>query len=318
METISKKAINYRVNIKDSFYKRAGFQKSIFLIVAVIPAFAAYLIFTLYPNALSIYYSFLEWDGIGLKKFVGMENYIRLFHDPFIIQALSHNLVLLVTVIPLTLIISLGLADMLINMKFRESSFYRVLFFFPNVLSLIVIALIWTFIYDGTFGLLNALLKIVGINTDQYWLGNTNTALIAMIPLYVWCFVGFYVVIFMNAMSSIPKTIYESAILDGINNFQRFTKLTLPLLSGVIRVATIFLILGIIKGFEYIFVMTKGGPGGATDVIAMYMFNLAFGGLNLGQHIYGYASTIGMFIFVILVTLKLVVDKFFTNDNIEF
>ncbi len=298
--------------------KSARFQKAIFLFIVVAPAFAAYVLFTLYPNALSIYYSFLDWDGIGAKTFIGWDNYIRLFEDPFILRALKHNLILLVTVIPLTLMISLILADLLVNRAFAENSFYKVLYFFPNVLSLVVIALVWSFIYDGTFGLLNGLLRVFGLGGEHNWLGSKSTALLSMIPLYVWCYVGFYVVIFMNAMQGIPKSLYESAILDGITHMQRFTKITLPLLSGVIRVGTIFLMLSVIKGFEYMFIMTKGGPGGSTDVISLYMFNLAFGGLNLGQHIYGYASTIGMMIFVLLVGLKLVVDKFFAKDSIEY
>lgn len=298
--------------------KNARLQKSIFLFIVVAPAFAAYVLFTLYPNALSIYYSFLEWDGIGAKTFVGWDNYIRLFHDPFILRALGHNLILLVTVIPITLIISLVLADLLINRAFKENSFYKVLYFFPNVLSLVVIALVWSFIYDGTFGLLNGILRVLGLGGEHNWLGSKGTALLSMIPLYVWCYAGFYVVIFMNAMRGIPKSLYESATLDGITHMQRFSKITLPLLSGVIRVGVIFLMLSVIKGFEYMFIMTQGGPGGATDVISLYMFNFAFGSLNLGQHIYGYASTIGMMIFVLLVGLKLILDKFFAKDSVEY
>ncbi|MHA6480788.1 carbohydrate ABC transporter permease [Paenibacillus sp. strain BS8-2] len=293
-------------------------QKTLFLVLAVVPPFAAYMLFTLYPNVLSIYYSFLDWNGIGEKTFIGLDNYIRLFQDPVVVNALKNNLILVVTVIPITLVISLVLADLLVNRKYKENGFYKVLFFFPNVLSLVVIALIWSFIYDGTFGLLNGLLRAIGIGGDHNWLGSQGTALASMVPLYVWCYVGFYVVIFINAMSAIPKNIYESATLDGITNFQRLTKITLPLMSGIIRVGMIFLMLNVIKGFEYMFIMTKGGPGGSTEVISLYMFNLAFGTLNLGQHFYGYASTIGMFIFVLLVLLKVGIDKIFSKDSVEF
>ncbi|WP_214628673.1 carbohydrate ABC transporter permease [Paenibacillus agaridevorans] len=293
-------------------------QKKVFLFLAVLPPFAAYVLFTLYPNVLSIYYSFLDWNGIGEKKYIGLDNYIRLFQDPVVLNALKHNLILVATVIPITLIISLVLADLLVNRQYKENKFYKVLFFFPNVLSLVVIALIWSFIYDGTFGLLNSVLRVLGIGGDHNWLGSPKTALASTIPLYVWCYVGFYVVIFMNAMSAIPKTIYESATLDGITSFQRFTKITLPLMSGIIRVGMIFLMLNVIKEFEYMFIMTKGGPGGATEVISLYMFNLAFGTESLSQHFYGYASTIGMLIFVLLVLLKVVIDKVFSKDSVEF
>lgn len=304
--------------MRSTAYNKTNIQKAIFLTVVVLPPFAAYLLFTLYPNILSVYYSFLDWNGIGAKTFIGFDNYVRLFKDPVVLRSLEHNLILLVTVIPITLILSLVLSDLLVNRKYKENGFYKVLFFFPNVLSLVVIALVWSFIYDGTFGLLNGLLRLLGLEGNHNWLGSENTALAAMVPLYVWCYVGFYVVIFINAMNSIPKNIYESAILDGISSYQRFTKITLPLISGVIRVGTIFLMLNVIKGFEYMFIMTKGGPGGSTEVISLYMFNLAFGSPSQGQHFYGYASTIGMFIFVVLVSLKVVVDKFFSKDSVEF
>ena len=148
----------------------------------------------------------------------------------------------------------------------------KILFFFPNVLSTVVVALLWAFIYDGSYGLLNGLLKFIGIDTGNfYWLGNENTALASIIPAWVWGGVGLYVIIFANAMLAIPKSLYEAAILEGAGHMSRLFKITMPLVTPIIRVSALFLIVGTMKGFEIILIMTNGGPFGSTDVIGLYV-----------------------------------------------
>jgi N-acetylglucosamine transport system permease protein len=293
-------------------------QKGIFVFLAVAPAFMGYLIFTLYPNAMSIYYSLLKWDGISAPQFIGLKNYIAMISDRYVWRALSHNLILMVTVPPLTIIISLALSYVLSFRAFKEASFYKVLYYMPNVLSSVVIAILWSFIYDGDAGLLNGVLKLIGIDiSNYYWLGHKKTALLCMVAPSVWSGVGLYVVIFTNAMCSIPKSLFESAILDGAGHITRFLKISVPLISGVVRVGIIFMLIGSLKGFETIMILTNGGPGGATDIIGLYMFNLAFG-TEQSIHLYGYASAIGMFLFVILVGLRLAIDKFIVKETTQF
>lgn len=302
--------------------KTSDIQTRMFVILFVAPAFIGYLVLSLFPNILSVYYSLLEWDGISKAKFVGLSNYIQMFSDRFMLRALSHNLALMIVVPIITVLFAVFAADFLVTRAYRENSFYKILFFFPNILSSVIIALMWSFIYDGSFGLLNGVLKLVGIDVGRmYWLGDERFALICVMVPMIWSAVGFYLIIFMNAMSSIPKSLYESAVLDGITNVKRLFLITLPLISGVIRVAVIFLLLGVLKGFEMILILTAGGPGGATDVISLYMFSYAFGGIYSGGGSgtnYGYASTIGMVLFVILLIIKMLIDKFFKKDTIEF
>jgi N-acetylglucosamine transport system permease protein len=291
-------------------------QKRLFILIAVGPSFVGYLLFTLYPNILSVYYSLLEWNGISASKFVGLDNFFYMFKDQFVWRALSHNLILMITIPILTVYISIFLAYLLNNKGFFEAPLYKVLFFLPNVLAVVVVGLLWRFIYDGEYGLLNALLKLVGLDTGNfYWLGDKRTALAALLPVAIWGGVGFYIVIFMNAMKSIPGSLYESAVLDGASHMTRLFKITMPLLNPVIRVSALFLVLGAIKGFEIMLILTNGGPAGATDVIGLYMFNMAFG---TDSHNYGYASSIGMFLFVILVIAKLIIDRFSPKERIEF
>lgn len=309
-------------NEKRTWMQKGKNQKRIFLAAVVGPAFAAYLLFGLYPNIMSVYYAFLEWDGVGPTKFVGTFNFTEMIKDPFLWRALYHNLLLALVVPVVIILLAVILADLLASRTFRENKLYKVIYFFPNVLSSVVISLIWVFIYDGKFGLLNAMFKIVGIDMKEfYWLGDEKTSLLAVAIPIIWSAVGFYVIILMNAMSSIPSSLYESAILDGIGHWKRLFKITLPLISGVIRVSLIFIVLGILKGFEMVMILTRGGPAGSSDVIGLYMYSYVFGGTFTGGSSgsnYGYASAIGMLLLIILVGLKLIVDKFFTKEAVEY
>ncbi|MCU6712163.1 sugar ABC transporter permease [Paenibacillus sp. J5C_2022] len=301
---------------KGSWLLREKAQKRLFVLLAVGPCLAGYLLFTLYPNILSIYYSLLDWDGLTDASFVGFSNYKHMLTDPFVWKALYHNFLLMIFVPAATTMLALFLAHLLISKRYRENSFYKVLFFFPNVLATVVVTLLWAFIYDGSYGLLNGVLELFGIDTGNfYWLGDKRTALWCLIPPMVWGGVGLYTIIYMNAMRSIPESLYESAILEGAKPMTRLFKITIPLIMPIVRVGALFLSLGTIKGFELILILTNGGPSGSTDVIGLYMFNLAFGE---EVHSYGYASSIGMLLFAILVGAKLLIDKFMPNRGYEF
>ncbi|WNQ10675.1 sugar ABC transporter permease [Paenibacillus aurantius] len=296
--------------------QKASFQKTVFLLIAIVPTFGGYLLFGLYPNLMSVYYSLLKWNGITKPKFIGLQNYVNMFQDKYVWRALLHNLFFMATVPFFILAISVLLAYLLTNKGYKGTSLLKVLFFFPNVLSTVVVSLLWAFIYDGSFGLLNALLKLIGIDMQgYYWLGDARTALTALVPPSVWAGVGLYVVIFVNAMTTIPKSLYESAILEGAGNMTRLFRITLPLMTPIIRVSAIFLVLGTLKTLDMVLILTRGGPAGSTDVIGLYMFNMAFGEQVRS---YGYASAIGMFLFVILVGAKLAVDKLLPNREYEY
>lgn len=316
-------ACSKTVYTKTSWYKKSSIQKYLFVYTIIVPTFFVYLVLGLFPNALSAYYSLLQWDGLTEKVFVGLDNYKALFEDADLLTYAMNNLKLILLVPVLVILISLILADVLVNRVLKENKIYKVLYFIPNVLSSVVIALMWSFIYSGDFGVLNPFLKLFGIDMGRfYWLGDERTSLWAVIPVLIWGSVGFYVIIFMNAISSIPKSYYEYATLEGAGSFVRLFKITLPLISGITKVSTLFLVLGVFKEFSTIMVLTGGGPFGSSTTIGLYMFGLAFplqyGSAASSTHAYGYASTIGMVMFVILVGTKFLIDKFFSNDQIEF
>lgn len=296
--------------------EKTNTQKWIFLFVAIVPPFGGYLLFTLFPNILSIYYAFLDWDGFTEPKFVGFDNFVTAFNDKYVWRALGHNVIFMLVIPTFVVLISLLLGYLISNKNYRENKFLKVLFFFPNVLSTVVIALLWAFIYDGSYGLLNGIIELFGFDMKNfYWLGDERTAILAVIPPWVWGGVALYVIIFANAMLAIPKSLYEAAILEGADHMTRLFKITMPLIMPVVKVAVLFLVVGTLKSFENILILTNGGPFGSTDVIGLYMFNLAFGEEYRN---YGYASAIGMILFVILVTAKVLTDKFLPKKDVEF
>ncbi|MEF2248354.1 carbohydrate ABC transporter permease [Paenibacillus sp. IITD108] len=295
---------------------KASRQKMTFLIIAIAPSLLGYILFTLYPNIMSVYYSFLEWDGLTAPKYVGFDNFVHLVKDKFVWRALYHNVIYMIIVPALIVFISLLLAYLLNMKSYKENAWYKVIYFFTNVLSTVVVALLWAFIFDGSFGLLNGIIELFGLKmNDFYWLGSTKTAIWALVLPMVWGGVGLYVIIFINAMSAIPKSLYEAAQLEGARPMELLFKITIPLIRNVIRVCVVFVVLGSLKGFEMIMILTNGGPEGSTDVIGLYMFNLAFG---KEYHNYGYASAIGMLLFVILIGAKLIIDKYYPEESIEF
>lgn len=307
---------------RQKWQQKDKFQKYMFIVLATAPAFGGYVLFTLYPNLLSVYYSLLDWNGISEPVFVGLKNYQRLIEDEYVWRALWHNVIFMATIPVSVIFISLILAYVLANKPYKFSPFFKVLFFFPNILSLVAVSLLWAFIYDGTFGLLNGALRLLGVNIgNYYWLGDKKVALWATIPPSVWGAVGFYFVIFLNAIGTIPKSLYESAILEGASHTRRLFSITIPLMMPMIRVSAIFLMLGVFKGFEHIMILTNGGPAGSTDVIGLYMFNYAFGSgssFGGGSHNYGYASAIGMMLFVLLVLAKLGIDRLTAKHPVEY
>ena len=280
-----------------------------------------YITFYLFPNILSVYYSLVRWSGFGDPKFIGFQNFIRLMNDSFFHNALLHNLILMLLVPTITLLIAVILAFFLARGKSKFHSFLQALFFVPNIISSVVIGLLWAFIYNGDFGLLNSVLGIFGIDMNGYWwLGDINTALYALVPVYVWVNVGFYTLIFTNAIKGIPDSMYEHALLEGASEGYILRKIVIPMILGVISVSALFLVLMTFKSYDLVLILTGGGPGGATSVVGLYMFSMVFQILGTAARTpsYGYASAIGIVLFIILLIAKLVIDKITKHDDIEY
>lgn len=260
----------------------------------------ALFIFTVFvPLITAAYYSLFDWKGGPFKEFIGLKNYISLMNDKLFFQSFGHNIYLVIVCI----IGQIGIAFlfvMIINTKFiRFRTVHRTFGFFPATVSAVNIGFIWMMVYDYKRGILNWFLEAIGrSDLIQVWLNNPKIIMILVsIPL-IWQYIGYYMIIIMSAISSVDKEIFEVSEIDGANAIQRAIYIVLPLIKNTLLVCITLCIAGNMKAFDNIFVMTQGGPGNASLVMAMYGYNVSFKQNNMG---YGSVISIGIFVLSLLV-----------------
>ncbi|PRH77098.1 ABC transporter permease [Streptomyces solincola] len=287
-----------------------------------------YLLFVVWPFVQSIYYSFTDWTGLSPEfGMIGAGNYTRMLDDPVFWKSLQHSLVL-VLVLPL---VTLGLAlffAFMINVGGRRrnavvagvrgSAFYKIAYFFPQVLSIAIVALLFQFAFNPDDGMINATLEAVGLGSIQPdWLGDPDLALIVVMMVLVWSTVGFFVVLFSAGMASIPREIYEAALLDGATRFTTFFRVTLPLLWDTVQSGWVYM--GILalgaESFAVVQIMTvgPGGPDYSTTVLPLYVYQAAF---RDGQA--AYATTIGVALLVVTLAFAAIVMRLGRRERLEF
>lgn len=265
----------------------------------IAPAFAVYVLYVIYPVFQSALYSLRDWSGIGEGTYIGLANYREALTDGVFWGAFQNNVILVVASIAIQLPAALMLA-LLLSSQFPGWRFFRAVYFLPLLLSTVAIGLVWINVYDPTFGLLNGLLGAVGLeNLQQSWLGNPSLALPAIIAIVCWQYIPFYMILFIAGLTTIPEDLYEAAKLDGASGWSSFWDITLPLLRPIIRTAAILSLIGSLKFFDLVWVMTRGGPNRSTDLMATYMFEQAFASFRMG---YGSAIAMLLFIFAFVIT----------------
>ncbi len=267
--------------------------------VFVLPAILIYAFFFIQPFFYSIYYSLTDWNGADpVKQFVGLGNYIKLAGDSLLWQALGHNLIWVIigTVSPIAIGLLLGV---LIWTGALGRVLFRTIYFLPVILSEVVVAIIWNWIYHPLFGAVNQILRGIGLDhLARGWLGDPQTALLALLMTAIWSYYGFCFVIIMAGLQNVDISLVEAATIDGANGWQRFIHVIVPQLSHVLTMITAFTLIGGFNVFGVVFVMTQGGPGTATQVIATYTYRKAFQESQVG---YGAALSMVM-TFLSLVT----------------
>lgn len=295
------------------------------LIVAfLLPPVALYGLFVLSPYAQAFQISLTDWGGYTKSfEYVGLDNFVRLMRDERVWNAIKNNGILLLVLPLVTIGLGLFFAAMLNTggrrdragvVGVRGSSVYRLVYFFPQVLSVVIIAIIWREIYHPNSGLLNATLRAIGLDgLAATWLGDPRTAFWCVLVAMIWSNVGFYVVLFSAAMAAIPREIYEAVMLDGASRFVTLFKITIPLLWDTVQVAWIYLAIAALDGFILIQLMTDGGPNFSSDVIGLRMYNTAFGDLK-----YGYASAIGVVMFFLTLSVAVLALRVGRRDRIEY
>jgi N-acetylglucosamine transport system permease protein len=298
--------------------------RRLFAITFLMPAVAVYAVFVISPYVQAFQVSATNWRGLSPKyEYVGTANFTRLWHDEYFWNALKHNAILLAVLPLVTIALGLFFASMLSVgghggragvRGIRFSGFYRIVYFFPQVLSVAIIGVLWREMYSPNSGLLNGALRAVGLGSlARPWLGDSDVAFWAVIAVMVWANVGFYVVLFGAAMASIPREIYEAALLDCAGRFRTLARITVPLLWDTIQVAWVYLAIIALDGFAVVQIMTNGGPEFSTDVVGLRLYNTAF-----GEAKFGYASAIGVAMLFVTLSVAIASLRLTRRERIEF
>ena len=263
------------------------------------PWLIGFIVFTGGPIIASMILSFFSWKMITPPKFVGLSNYLTMFTtDQLFKQSISVTAKYVFVSVPLSLILALLLA-VLLNQNIRLSSFWRTVFYVPAVISGVAGAVIWKWMYHNELGIINAILNIIGLEGPR-WLYDKNTALLSLIIMRLWN-VGVPMVIFLAALQSMPKYLYEAADIDGAGEMAKFFNITLPLLTPVIFFNLVMAIIGGIQTFAEPYVMTSGGPQNATLFFGLYLYQSAFSFMKMG-----YASAMAWVMFLIILVLTII------------
>jgi N-acetylglucosamine transport system permease protein len=297
-----------------------------FILAFLAPPVGIYAIFMLSPYVQAFWISMTDWTGLtGSTTFIGFDNYVRLWNDDQIRIALRNNFTLLLVVPLLTVLLGLFLASML-NIGgrgkggvrgVRGSSVYKVVYFFPVILSVPIIGVLFTNVFapSAVGGGLNSFLELIGLDfLAQVWLGDPRFAFWVVVVAMIWSFAGFFVVLFSAAMQSIPKEVYEAALLDGSTRFNTFRKVTVPLVWDTVQVAWVYLAIQAMDGFALVHIIlgSSGGPARQGDVLGVAMWREAFGFFR-----FGYAAAIGVLLTVLTMAIAIVFMRVARREKVE-
>lgn len=293
-------------------------EKRRFIILCLAPAIILFTVFMVYPTINVFLMSTLKWGGFSdVKDFVGIQNFLILFEDMNFIRAFQNTIFVIVIVTIFTLALAILFAAILVREKIKGQNFFRVIFYIPNILSIVVIGAIFSAIYDpSTNGLLNSFLSLFH---EEGWigvqfLGDQSIVMYSIAFALIWQAIGYYMVMYMASMSSIPAHYYEAAELDGCGKVKQFFTITLPLIWTNIRTTLTFFVISTINlSFLLVQVMTTGGPDGASRVLLFYLYDQAYNNAS-----YGYGMAIGAITFLFSFLLSAVINKITERDDLEF
>src|SRR5918992_1349528 len=290
------------------------------IIPFLLPAVFLYGLFVVWPYAQAIYYSFTSWRGVSANRpFVGLENYRDLLDDERFREALTRNGQLLIVLPLVTIAIALTFAALFTQggQAIRGAGFYRIVFFFPQIIPAVIVGILWSYVYTPNIGLLNGVFRNVGLGGQtRSWLTDPATVLWAIAAVAIWSSVGFYMVIFLASMQSIPTSFYEAAILDGATRWTSFKDITFPLIWETIRTSVIYLAIAALDFFILIVVISGGSTtttARRAEVAAIYLYNQAFDSSR-----WGYASAIGVVLLILTLILSVGIMRATRRESYEF
>ncbi len=288
-----------------------------FIIACLAPALILIGVFMVYPTLNIFYMSLFKWGGLSANKtFVGLSNFVTLFEDQKFIQSFQNTVLLIVIVTLVTFIFAILFANVLVRENVKGKGFFRVIFYIPNILSVAVISAVFAQIYAvDQGGLLNSIIALFKPDTWQsiQFLGDPNIVLYSIIGAMVWQAVGYYMVMYMASISSIPEHMYEAAKIEGASKTRQFFQITLPLIWTNLRTTLTFFVISTINmSFLFVKVLTSGGPGGSSEVFLSYLYKQSYDNAS-----YGYGMAIGVIVFVFSFALSAIINRVTKRDTIQ-
>lgn len=268
----------------------------------VAPALILILALIYIPIVQTGYFGLMKWSGIGDMEYIGLDNYAKLIRDPLFWESAYHSFLL--AVFSTISLIGYLLIAIILAGKIKGADLLRKIYLIPMLLASVAIAQLWLKIYHPSNGILNNILVSFGIENPPAWLAETELVLYAIIIPIIWQYAGFYILIYYAALKNIPDSLIEAAKIDGAKPWQIALKIKLPLIMNVIKVTIVLAVVGSLKYFDLIYIMTDGGPNGASEVMASYMYHKAFDGFD-----FGYGSAIGFFLLVICLVVTYLIRK---------
>ncbi len=291
--------------------------RSIFIAMCVAPAVILFIIFMVLPTINVFKMSLYKWGGYSnQKQFVGLNNFKILMEDMEFFRSFQNSVLLITVVTIITMVFALMFAAILSREKIKGQNFFRVVFYIPNILSVVVISAIFSAIYDPSNGLLNSILRIFRGQeaTPILWLGDQKIVIYSLAIAMIWQAIGYYMVMYMASMASVPESLYESAQLEGAGRVRQFFDITIPLIWINIRTTlTFFIISSINLSFLFVKALTGGGPDGSTEVFLSYMYKQAYTNSS-----YGYGMAIGVVVFLFSFGLSALVNQATKREVLEY
>ncbi|PNR91237.1 sugar ABC transporter permease [Petrotoga sp. HWH.PT.55.6.1] len=264
-----------------------------------LPFGVLYGLFLIYPLINGFRMSFFEWDLFGEPQFIGLENFSKMFNDPTFWSSLWHTIYFVILTVPILVILGFLMA-LLLNSNIYMKRLFRMLFFFPYILSITIVCSIWVFLYQPNFGIIEKIFEIIGINYTG-WLLNPKTAMPAIALTTIWWTLGFNVILYLAGLQEISESVYEAATIDGANSLQKTIFITIPLLKRTHALVLVLQTMASLQIFGQVYIMTGGGPQGSTRVLIQYIYDQGFRYFRMG-----YAQAMALFFFAIMFVIAFI------------
>ncbi|MDN4621004.1 sugar ABC transporter permease [Paenibacillus sp. PsM32] len=290
-------------------------QRNIFILSFILPTLILYALFMVYPIIQALYYSLFDWSGSSENKdFIGLKNFVDLMHDPIMWQAIGNDYFLVAGKMIGIMVLATFFAVSLTRFRLKFALFFRSIFFIPNIISVVVIGVLWAFIYNPQIGFLNSILSLItGTEVKTAWLGFPFHTIWMLLPPSIWAGIGFYMILLIAAIQGIPESYYEASSLEGAGQWHQFTHITLPLIWEQIKVSVLNIMMTTLNGsFVIVMIMTNGGPDNSTQVMGSYLYQMAF-----QQYHFGYGAAIGVIILIMSLITTIALQRIMRQETVE-